>query len=565
MSIFRLHKSKNNNDRLMMLRAVSALLQALKIPATQSHIATILLNHPDFPSLLSVSETLQEWGVESEALKGGVEDLAADHFPAIVHLKSNLFAVLLEKQGEKLRYFDPSQGERVVGKDEFSALWSGVLLRAEKADWAGEPELKKHRADERKNQLLKWGLAIGSMCFLAMSLFWALDAVKNTLPFSALLAINTLGLVVSALMVTPYLTGPDLMKRICPVGKKGNCLRVMASPAGKIFGIPMADIGLVFFSGGFLTLMLSAISTRPETSWSWIALIDLVALPYTVFSVFYQAFVVRTWCMMCLVAQFLLWAEFAVCAFSGMIGFERISSALPPFAVVAGFALPLFFWLAIRPMISRSHHFGLQTSQLLRMRRNPDYIRLLLSKQEKLEMARADNELELGSQDAPIVLTMVVNPFCHPCKQALAQLIQLTTASRGKIKTIVRFLVRHGNENLPDREKAMDYDIALVVTALALSGQSGEAQSAFLEWFREAADFSRARFAAWRNKYGGPNAEALGPADARLTAQRNWAMEAGVRGTPTFFLNDIQFPREICLEDMRYFLLRQVGSRSNLE
>jgi hypothetical protein len=137
--------------------------------------------------------------------------------------------------------------------------------------------------------------------------------------------------------------------------------------------------------------------------------------------------------------------------------------------------------------------------------------------------------------------------------------------SSGKIKTVIRFLVCTRNENLTEREETMDYDIALAVTTLALSGEAGEARSAFLEWFREEGNFNQARFAAWREKYGGVDAGAQGLAEARLTAQRNWATDAGVRGTPTFFLNDIQFPPEIALEDIRYFLLRQVGSLTNPE
>lgn len=548
-----------------MRRTVSTLLHTINIPATWSHIETMLFNHPDFPSLLAISEALREWGVESEGLEGGVENLTADHFPSIVLLKSNLFAVLLEKRGEMLRYFDPSEGEKEVGKDEFAALWSGVLLRVKKAEGAMEPEYQKHRSAEMRKWLCRWALGLGSVLFALVAILQALIVVPNRILLAGLLAVNFLGLIVSAVMVTPYLTGPDLMKRICPVRKKVNCLRVMSSPAGKILGIPMADIGLVFFSGCFLTLMFSAFSPHPEPAWNWIALIDLLALPYTIFSVFYQAFVMRTWCMMCLLVQFLLWAEFAICAFSKMIGFERISSVLPPFVVVTGFALPLFSWLAIRPMIPRSHRFDWQTSQMVRMRRNPEYIRFLLSKQERFEMARADHELELGSQDAPIVLTMVVNPLCNPCKQALAQLEKLIAASRGKIKTVIRFLVRNRNDNLTEREEAMDYDIGLAVTALALSGKTGEARSAFLEWFREEGNFNQVRFAAWREKYGGVDAGAQGLADDRLTAQRNWATDAGVRGTPTFFLNDIQFPPEIALEDIRYFLFRQVGSLTNPE
>ncbi|HEY6976521.1 MAG TPA: hypothetical protein VH396_09525 [Chitinophagaceae bacterium] len=49
--------------------ATIALLQQLKVNATNTTVNETLQNHPDYPSLLSISDALKQWHIENVAFK----------------------------------------------------------------------------------------------------------------------------------------------------------------------------------------------------------------------------------------------------------------------------------------------------------------------------------------------------------------------------------------------------------------------------------------------------------------------------------------------------------------
>lgn len=67
------------------IATVVDLLKFLNIPTTTAEINQALKSHPEFPSLLSISEVLIEWGVQTEAVKGTITDLSKADCPGIVH------------------------------------------------------------------------------------------------------------------------------------------------------------------------------------------------------------------------------------------------------------------------------------------------------------------------------------------------------------------------------------------------------------------------------------------------------------------------------------------------
>jgi ABC-type bacteriocin/lantibiotic exporter with double-glycine peptidase domain len=66
--------------------AVYNLLKTLDIPANYGYVDKTLKEHPDFPSLLSIAESLQDWGVRTEGVSGKVKYLTEEDYPSLVHL-----------------------------------------------------------------------------------------------------------------------------------------------------------------------------------------------------------------------------------------------------------------------------------------------------------------------------------------------------------------------------------------------------------------------------------------------------------------------------------------------
>ncbi len=165
--------------------------------------------------------------------------------------------------------------------------------------------------------------------------------------------LKIIGFSASLLLILGEL-GHPLFDRICPKWEKINCQAVMESPASKLLGlIPLADIGGVYFSGGIILICFSVNNHYFFHQIYFLAILNLLTLPYTIFSVMYQAFVVRYWCFLCLIVQLIFWLEF-------WQFYQFLSAGFPQFRyedffpIIWSFGLPLFTWLFFRPLIKKA-------------------------------------------------------------------------------------------------------------------------------------------------------------------------------------------------------------------
>src|SRR5699024_12035574 len=92
-----------------------------------------------------------------------------------------------------------------------------------------------------------------------------------------------------------------VLKKICTSGRNTNCGNVLQSKAAKLGGIiSWSEIGFIYFSGGFLSLLLSGMSSDVMFLLGWL---NVLAAPYVLFSIYYQWRIAREWCVLCLTVQ----------------------------------------------------------------------------------------------------------------------------------------------------------------------------------------------------------------------------------------------------------------------
>ncbi len=70
-------------------QTVGALLQKLQVQVTGTTINNALLNHPDYPSLLSITDVLKQWNIANTAIKVDKEKLHEIPVPFIAHTKNS--------------------------------------------------------------------------------------------------------------------------------------------------------------------------------------------------------------------------------------------------------------------------------------------------------------------------------------------------------------------------------------------------------------------------------------------------------------------------------------------
>ena len=148
--------------------------------------------------------------------------------------------------------------------------------------------------------------------------------------------------------------GHPWFDKVCFKGDKLDCQAVIESPAAAFFGvIHTADLGGIYFSGGIILICFSLLNPHFFHQVYLLAVLNVLTLPYTIFSVVYQAFVVKRWCALCLIVQLIFWLEFSQF-------YSFLFAGVPQFAVkdfyliVWSFGLPILTWLFFRPLVKKA-------------------------------------------------------------------------------------------------------------------------------------------------------------------------------------------------------------------
>jgi ABC-type bacteriocin/lantibiotic exporter with double-glycine peptidase domain len=118
------------------------LFELIKLPYTTAFLMEKLLTHPEPESLLSISDTLAEYKVESLALQIGADKLDQLPLPCVVQIHQKpypYFSCLSQVSADRVEYMDDKGKIREMARTEFSTKWTGVALVLEKGEEAGEP------------------------------------------------------------------------------------------------------------------------------------------------------------------------------------------------------------------------------------------------------------------------------------------------------------------------------------------------------------------------------------------------------------------------------------------
>ncbi len=408
----------------------------------------------------------------------------------------------------------------------------GVALLAEKNEQSGEEELEQNKKQDRiafyRIPILILSLAI--LLFTAILPFET-ATVSIAVPFLLKLA----GVVVCSLLLWYEIDRNNpFLQKVCNSTKATNCNAVLQSNAAKLFGvISWSEIGFFYFAGGLLFVLL-----RNEASLVLLAWLNILALPYTVFSVVYQWRVTKQWCPLCLAIQALLALEAFYFIGVGHLQQFAVAEIVPAF--VLAFLLPVTAWYFVKPLLVKNKEAEEFKNRFYRIKNDSRIFEALLEKQKKITIAPDGLGIRLGNPDATHTIVKVCNPYCGPCAKAHPDMHSLL----------------HNNPNLavqiiftPAADEK-DYRNKPVKHLLAVAEKQNEqlTEQALDSWYMaDKKDYDL--FAA---KY--PMNGELKQQDAKVDAMYNWCNEMKIEFTPTFFVNGYQLPENYTVKDLNNFL-----------
>jgi len=524
----------------------------LGVPVTTTTVRRALAVHPLAPSLQAVIDCLDDWGVSARGVRSDLVQLTQLDGPVLAHLgdgNRGRFGVLIEANADGVLYLDPAEGWVRQPAAEFAKDWSGILLLPSVRRDAGEADYDRLRRAEQREALRLPVLAASTLLAAGLGIWSVLPLPE---PFAALWAglavVKGLGQLASGALVG-LSTGRHvpLSQKLCPAGQALNCMGVLHSPAAKLGGwLPMADLGLVYFLGGALCLGIGALANRFEAAFGILALLNLLTLPYSVFSIGYQGWVLRQWCWLCTLVQALFWFEFAL-LWSGLSGPAQWRlAALPEGTLLALLAhgFPALAWAGLRPawVAGLDANYWIDTAQ--RLRNSPSLFEEELARAPAVPSEPLPHAVELGPESAPYHLIVVADPHCKACAEAHAQLSSLLDAASGLLKCVLRLSSSNDEASLT---------VVRRVSSYAAAGRHEEAARVLSEWYADPKQSAK----SWANRL--PAVEEVSREELRrvLELRRNWLAEIDVIGTPAFVLNGRRLPADLGVPEIKSFLRAQ--------
>lgn len=470
-------------------------------------------SHPNYPSALAFSDTLNFMGVRNDAYELDKEywDELPEEFIAIVE---NSFS-LVKKSGNSYSVY--SDKAKTLNRDELHQKSSDFVLlfeKDEKSDYKSISNFKPF--------------------IYAIFALIAIYSVINLAWYETVFTILSLvGVYISMeIFNQKFGSASTVIGSICGDTSAqqtvNSCDKIITQDKTSFLGLKFADLSLIYFAGiSILSLFL------PATAFviKGFTLVSIIAIGY---SLYIQAFVEKTFCRVCLLIIAILTAQLVI----SFLFFENIFFSVPTLLLTVILWLVIFSaMLSLNKTLTEKEEVKKSNAKNLRFKRNYELFKRELLEKEKVYFTDNDT-LSLGNKNARLHIAAVSNPYCGFCKGAHEILEGLLKKYPNEISIQMRFNYTS--------EKANAQYTALVSDLFSIYKNKSEKEflNAVEIWFEDK-DENKIKELA-----GTTSQEDLTP----LIEIGKENSNAGINFTPVFIINGYQFPDKYDREDIWYFI-----------
>lgn len=522
-----------------LVSVTSKLLKKINVPFTKIGLKRTLINHPFYPSLLSLSDTISQYGIHNRALKVEIDQLEELPTPffAFIHnpeINTEDFVCVTDVSKESVEYH--YTGVRNVSKNTFISAWeSQIVLLVESTKESKENRYSENSRLVNTARLKNTFLAMGFITLFGFGLWNFLKSVDHILPSSIFLLLSLFGLSVSVLLLIFEIDKSNkFVKNICTTGVKTNCDAILSSSASKIFGVSWAEIGFYYFSTICLYLMIPGIEYINKIN--VISILSVLTALYIPFSLSYQYFVIKQWCKLCLLVQLTLLLQFAWAMLFG-----HFTLSIEPFDVLLLFGsslVPLVLWNFIKPFLKKSSESDKFRASFKRLISRQDIFEQTLSEQPSLLNGWQEfGIITKGNPNAKNIIVKVCSPACHYCNLAHEKFNNLLEINKD-IKIVTLYNIY--SDSTDERRLPVSHFLAL-----AEMGDEKKLHEAMNYWYlTEDRNYETlsSRFPITE--------ESLENQKDRIDKMRDWCDKADVYYTPTIYFNGKKLPASYEIEDL---------------
>lgn len=514
------------------------LLKYLNVSLNPDKIIEELEKHPDYPSLLAISDVLKAFNIENSAFRADVNQLDELPTPFLANLKSNggEFAVVTEIDANFVFFADERKKINKLSLEDFNSTYAGVVLIAE----PDHEFLKKRKLLISGLNFRPAVLTLGVLLILATLLYQNAFFSNLNWTITILSIIKTSGLIVSLLLLIQSVDSNNpLIHRLCQSGNKTDCNAILSSKAAQVFnGLSWSEVGFFYFSGTWLLLHFGS---GTEGILTVLALLNFLSLPYTVYSINYQYRVAKKWCILCCTIQAILWLEFIpfivnITKTGFHFNFENVELLR---LLLVSLLTPIIFWFILKPFFQKMEQLSPLKEQLRKFKYNSGLFNHLLTAQPQFKQPDENWSIVLGNVEASQIITMVSNPYCQPCEK-MHQLVTEFIDHNDDVQARIVFTAQNNEADLQT-------PVTRHLMALNALDDKTLVKNALHDWYEQ----KQKSYESWAKAYP---VNFIESEYYKLDAQKEWCEHAEVSFTPTILLNGYRLPSSYQMTDLKYML-----------
>jgi uncharacterized membrane protein/thiol-disulfide isomerase/thioredoxin len=521
------------------VKATIAFLKLFRVKVNNDTVNDTLQNHPDWPSLLCITDSLQKWNIPNAV--GKIDTNKLDELPlpfmAYTYDKGNPLAIVTNITDTTIETYQKKYNKAITEpKESFIKRWEGVYLIAEPNENSVEPNYIANKQKAFFKNLVPAFTIATLIIFSFIILKSTTGTAPNSIGIYLQYAVLVIGTVVTSLLLWYEIDKNNpLLQKVCTGISKGDCNAILTGKAAKVFSwLSWSEVGFFYFTGSLLSLLFM------PNAINILAWLNIVALPYTIFSVYYQWRVAKQWCVLCLAVQALfVVGALNVFASNFLSPLNNLAFLQITYCLLL-FAIPALFWYSIKPFILKLQENKTTKRQYLRLKFNAEIFETLLKKQKQINTPIGSIGIDIGNSNATNEIIKVCNPYCGPCATVHPKLDALLEQNKN-IKAKVIFTT-------PNDENNKGIKPVKHLLAIASENDADKTKQALDDWYLP--NEKNYETFATKHKMNGE----LGKQGNKIELMNKWCKETGITFTPTIFINGYQLPDAYSIEDVEYFL-----------
>jgi uncharacterized membrane protein/thiol-disulfide isomerase/thioredoxin len=495
----------------------------------EEEILISLESHPDYPSLIAIVDTFNYLGIENIATRIEKNDL--DELPKTfisVYLTETGSEIVYTKNlKDKVEIQFSNNFKKTITKTEYLEGWNSIVVIIEENQMV------------QKKSVSSTKYSIVGLFFIISLILLFLENKENLIAATFYYLLLLTGLIISYFLVREEMgLHNDSISKICNATEKTSCKEVLSSNGAKVFkNVSLSDISILYFSSLTLFFVLNSFAQNSAVY----SIIGLFGIPVILYSIYYQGFVAKKWCVLCLGIDTVLLLQLIIISFN----FSLVFNAATGISFLSGlFIIALFYFLGSQfknRVLKINKNAGIELEHH-KLKRNHLVFNTLLKNNKKIDEVHLSSlkTIIIGKIESPITLFLVLSASCGHCHAVYEKATKLMNKNPNQIKIQLIFNINIENTENPGNliyKQASNY---------YWSGEVHKTVASLNDWHIERMDLEK-----WKSKWESNHLEY---SSKMIPNQYNWCLENDIHYTPAIILNGHIMPKEYQINDLNYFI-----------